>query len=249
VAEPIKVASLLQDKNVLITGASRRIGRAIAIAVAQNGGTVLLHYGKSREQAIRTAEELRKSGMKAHLLPADLSNAEQVIALIHRAFEHGPLYALINNASIFADLTLTNTNLDDWQRHQTINLTAPFLLSREFAVLKDSGDEGRIINLLDWRALRPGADHLPYTISKAGLVALTRSLALELAPSITVNGLALGAILPPSSGEASGDLLQLIPAKRWGTLEEVCEAVLFLLTGPSYITGEIIHIDGGRHLV
>ena len=110
-------------------------------------------------------------------------------------------------------------------------------------------ETGRIINLLDWRALRPGADHLPYTISKAGLVALTRSLAQALAPRISVNGLALGAILPPESGPAPGNILERVPAGRWADLHEVGQAAVFLLDGPSYITGEIIHIDGGRHLV
>ena len=130
-----------------------------------------------------------------------------------------------------------------------VNLSAPFLLSQRFAEAINPEAQGRIINILDWRALRPGADHLPYTISKAGLAALTRSLAIALAPNITVNGLAFGAILPPSDGGLTQDLLEFVPAKRWADLKEVDQALLFLLTGPSYINGEIIHLDGGRHLV
>jgi pteridine reductase len=103
--------------------------------------------------------------------------------------------------------------------------------------------------MLDWRALRPGPDHLPYTISKAALAALTRSLATALAPQITVNGLALGAILPPSDGANIGNILDNIPAHRWANLEEVGQALVFLLDGPTYVTGEILHVDGGRHLV
>jgi pteridine reductase len=130
-----------------------------------------------------------------------------------------------------------------------VNLTAPFLLCQAFARQMPSGEAGRIINILDWRALRPAADHLPYTISKAALAALTQSLAVALAPNISVNGLALGAILPPSFGESTACILSSVPADRWAKLDELTQALLFLLTGPAYITGEIIHLDGGRHLI
>jgi pteridine reductase len=130
-----------------------------------------------------------------------------------------------------------------------VNLTAPFLLSQAFASNVEPENHGRIVNILDWRALRPGADHFPYTISKAALTALTSSLAVALAPNITVNGLAFGAILPPSDGAETEKILENVPAGRWANLDEVGEALLFLLNGPSYITGEIIHLDGGRHLI
>jgi pteridine reductase len=114
--------------------------------------------------------------------------------------------------------------------------------------LKLAGKSGRILNILDWRALRPGKDHLPYTISKAGLAALTQSLAQAFAPHISVNGLALGAVLPPTDGSDTSWVEQVVPAGRWASLDEVNEALLFLLTGPDYITGEILHLDGGRHV-
>jgi len=117
------------------------------------------------------------------------------------------------------------------------------------AFAKQAADGARIVNILDWRALRPGADHFPYTISKSALAALTKSLAVALAPGITVNGLALGAILPPTNGKVNTEITKFIPAKRWSKENEVEEALLFLLTGPAYITGEILHVDGGRHLV
>jgi pteridine reductase len=116
--------------------------------------------------------------------------------------------------------------------------------------LSNAGIKGRIVNIVDWRALRPAADHFPYTISKAALVAMTKSLAVALAPRITVNGLALGAILPPTGNpSASEKIIENIPANRWSEANEVEDALLFLLTGPAYITGEIIHVDGGRHLI
>jgi pteridine reductase len=105
-----------------------------------------------------------------------------------------------------------------------------------------------MITMLDWRALRPGADHFPYTITKAALAAMTRSMADALAPRITVNGLALGAILPPADGSPTDWVDTEVPARRWATLDELAQAFLFLLDGPAYITGEILHLDGGRHL-
>ena len=142
---------------------------------------------------------------------------------------------------------MEKTSLQDWERHVAINLTAPFLLSQAFA--KQAPDGARIVNILDWRALRPGADHFPYTISKSALAALTKSLAVALAPNISVNGLALGAVLPPTDGNINPEITKSIPAKRWSKEYEVEEALLLLLTGPAYITGEILHVDGGRHLV
>ncbi len=130
-----------------------------------------------------------------------------------------------------------------------LNLEAPFLLSQIFATQVPPDGEGRIVNLLDWRALRPAADHFAYTVSKAALAGMTQALAAALAPRISVNGLALGAILPPSDQPAPSDILKTVPAGRWGELPEVESALLFLLAGPAYITGEIIHVDGGRHLI
>ncbi|MCX8061875.1 MAG: SDR family oxidoreductase [Anaerolineales bacterium] len=243
----------MQNQNVLITGAGRRIGRELALAAAQAGANVALHYYTSAEGAEQTAQEIRSLGRKAITLCADLAQVEQLPTLIEMAERGlGSLTALVNNASIFEPLDWESTTLADWERNLRINLTAPFILSQAFARCLAPGASGRIINLLDWRALRPGADHLPYTISKAALAALTRSLAQALAPQITVNGLALGAILPPADQNAQKSISQIlvnVPAARWGTPEEVTAAFVFLLYGPPYITGEILHVDGGRHLV
>ena len=129
----------------------------------------------------------------------------------------GPIYALINSAAIFEPISMQETTLADWERHIAVNLTAPFLLSQGFARQIEKNGTGRIVNILDWRALRPGADHFPYSISKAALAALTKSLAISLAPNITVNGLALGAILQPIDKQANSDILKSVPAGRWGS--------------------------------
>jgi pteridine reductase len=239
----------LKGKTVLITGAAKRIGRSLSLAVAQAGADVIIHYGNSRSDAESARMEIESLGRKAFLLQADLADAEQVANLMPRAREHGPIFALVNNAAIFEPLNWENSSMDDMNRHLMVNLMVPFLLSQAFARSLSPGDSGRIVNMLDWRALRPGPDHLPYTISKSALAALTRSLAVALAPQITVNGLALGAILPPSDGAMTGNILDNVPVHRWSTLEEVGQALVFLLDGASYVTGEILHVDGGRHLV
>jgi len=246
----------LTGKTILITGAARRLGRLFALACGHAGANVIIHHGHSPDEAESLKEELASFGAQAWVLAADFSHPESASQLIERANEINPLYGLVNSASIFESLTVHDTTLEDWNRHLNINLTTPFLLSQAFAkhiaqaaVL--GGDvRGRIVNILDWRALRPGADHFPYTVTKSALAAMTKSLAIALAPNITVNGLALGAILPPADNlSASEKVIEAVPAQRWSDEGEAEEALLFLLSGPAYITGEIIHVDGGRHLV
>jgi len=237
----------LNDKTILITGAAKRVGRIFALACARAGANVVIHHAHSKEQAESVREEIVGLGLKAWVHQAnlnDLSQAESLIPLVNR---FTPLHGLVNSAAIFESLSLETTSLDDWQRHLQINLTAPFLLSQAFARQAQAG--ARIVNILDWRALRPGADHFPYTISKAALASMTKSLAVALSPTITVNGLALGAILPPANGNDDAEIIKNVPLQRWANESEVEDALLFLLTCPPYITGEIIHLDGGRHLI
>ena len=222
----------------------------MALTAAQAGANIVVHHAHSPAEAQAVCAEARKFGVSAHAVTADLNDFGQASSLISAALCFGPLDIIINNAAIFEPLKPLDTSLNDWLRHLNTNLTAPFIISRTFATSLAEGKEGRIVNILDWRALRPGPDHFPYTVSKAGLAAMTQSLAAALAPRILVNGLALGAVLPPSDHpEASDEVLQSVPAGRWATLDEVGQALLFLLCGPAYITGEIIHLDGGRHLI
>lgn len=241
-------SSSLQGKRVLVTGGARRVGRMLSLAAASLGAEVLIHHGHSPEAAAETARLVKAAGGHARVLRADLGDPAQVDALMAQALAEGPLFALVNSAAIFEPLDWAHTDRAAWARHMRINLEAPFFLSQAFARALPPDTHGRIVNILDWRALRPGADHLPYTVSKAALAALTRSLALALAPRITVNGIALGAVLPPADGSGKG-VLRHVPAGRQAEAEEVAETLRFLLTGPAYVTGEIIHLDGGRHLV
>ena len=237
----------LQNRAILITGAAKRVGRIFALACARAGADVVIHHGHSDIEAEQVSDEIKGLGRNAWIFKADLSDSSQAQRLIGQINESTPLHGLVNSAAIFESLSLEQTTIQEWEKHMTINLTAPFLLSQSFARQAKAG--GRIVNILDWRALRPGADHFPYTVSKASLAAMTKSMAVALAPEITVNGLALGAILPPSDGARNPDILKNVPLKRWANQDELERALIFLLTSPDYVTGEIIHLDGGRHLV
>ena len=237
----------LDGKVVLITGAARRLGRVFALACARAGADLVIHHSQSDEEADTLREEIVALGKRAWIFQADFNDPSQAGSLVARINQSTPLHGLVNNAAIFESLSFEETSPEDWQKHMQINLTTPFLVSQAFA--KQSQPGGRIANILDWRALRPDAEHFPYSISKAGLAAMTHSMAIALAPNVIVNGLALGAILSPSNARINPDLLKNVPLKRWAEQSEVEQALLFLLTCPAYITGEIIHVDGGRHLV
>ena len=237
----------LDGKTILVTGAARRVGRMLALACARAGADVVIHHAHSEDEAESLRSEITGMGHKGWIFKADLDDSSQAQGLIPLINKSTLLHGLVNSAAIFESLSLDDTSLDDWQRHLQVNLTAPFLLSQSFA--RQAQVDARIVNILDWRALRPGADHFPYTISKAALAALTKSLAVTLAPKIIVNGLALGAVLPPADGNKNPDIVKNVPMKRWAGENEVDDALVFLLTCPPYITGEILHVDGGRHLV
>jgi len=239
----------LDGKTVFVTGAARRIGRALALASAEAGADVIVHYRTSQQEAEAVRREIEAMGRRAWALQADLSQAEQAVRCTERAFQLAPVYGLVNSAAIFGEGRLLNTTQADWHAHLAVNLTAPFLLTQTFARLLGTDRTGRVVNLLDWRATRPGPDHFAYTVSKAALAAMTRSLAQALAPNVSVNGLALGAFLPPEGHVRDPEIAKIVPVGRWGEPEEAGDALVFLLAGPAYITGEIIYLDGGRHLL
>lgn len=239
----------LAGNTILITGGARRLGKVMALAAARCGADVIVHHAHSTVDAEDVAAQIRSLGRKVWILKADLSDQEQTQKLMQSAFSLAPLTALINSAAVFKPVDLAHTTIQDWTEHIQINLTTPFILGQAFAAQFKGEQPGRIINILDWRALRPGKDHFPYTISKSGLAAMTSSMALSLAPGIIVNGIALGAILPPGDEDFSSALIKNVPMQRWCKLEELEELIVWLLSSPAYITGEIIHLDGGRHLV
>lgn len=240
----------LSGRNTLITGAGVRIGRAIALGLARSGSNLAIHYRSSDEEAQETARAARDYGVETALVQADLANPLRAADVLQRAAaELGPIDYLVNNAAVFGDETLANMGWRSWERHMSINLASPVFLAQAFGQMIGAR-KGAILNMLDWRAFRPGPDHFPYSVSKAALAAATKALAQALAPAVRVNGLALGAILPPlGTDEGPPGLIDQIPLGRWGELEEVVDSALFLLAGPEYLTGAILSLDGGRHLV
>jgi pteridine reductase len=239
----------LAGKSVLITGAAVRIGRALALAVAARGARVIIHYNTSLAPAETLVREIQDADGEAIAVQADLRDIAHLPAIVDagvRAF--GSVDVLINSASIFMPGGLGDTTEAQWDDHFDINLKAPFFLCQTFAARLD-GHKGHIINLADWRALRPGKGYMAYTLTKAALVTMTQSLALALAPDVQVNAIAPGAILPPpGEGDDYFDrLIPRIPAGRAGSPKDIVRAVLFLLDS-DFVTGDVIHVTGGEHL-
>jgi pteridine reductase len=237
----------MKGKTVLITGASRRIGRALSYGCAREGINIVLHYHTSRKEAEEVAALVEECGVTSFLFQADLSVPEQTEELFRKANKAaGNIDILINNASLFMKDTLTTFTPEVLSTHIAVNACAPLILSRQLAALNRGG---KIINLLDARITGYDDQHAAYHLSKRMLADLTRMMAIEFAPHIAVNGVAPGLILPPP-GEDQGFLKTMAgtnPLNTHGTPDDITDAVLFLLRS-SFITGQIIYVDGGRHL-
>ena len=235
----------------LVTGGGKRVGKAIALALARAGWNVAVHYDRSREAAEATAAEIRGLGVRAAALQADLADAEASRALVPRAAAAlGPLSCLVNNASIFEMDKIDSVSAESWDRHQNINLRAPLLLSQAFAAqLPAEAAEGAIVNLLDQRIWRLTPYFLSYTVSKTGLWTLTRTLAMALAPRIRVNGIGPGPTLQSErqTPEQFARQQALTPLGRGAAPEEIAAAVLFILSARA-MTGQMLALDGGQHL-
>lgn len=240
----------LQNKNVLVTGAARRIGRATALAFAERGANVIVHYNQSQSPAEQTRDEIRELGVQSYTTQADLYDADQVKHLLTSAREQlDPIRVLVNNASVFDHVSFGDTGPEHWNHNQQVNLSAPVQLMRQFS-RQNNLEEGRIINLLDWRAEQPQSAQFAYSVSKSGLASATKAAAQELGPDITVNGVAPGPILPPDGAdeEELAHVIADLPAGRWGDVDDVVQSILFFATSSNFITGDILHVDGGRHL-
>lgn len=236
----------------LITGAGRRVGAVIARTLHAAGYDVALHYRHSIDQARTLADDLEQQRAGSTLLlQAELAELSHLPAMIEQLLAHyGRLDALINNASAFYSTPLGSATPQQWDELFASNAQAPFFLSQA-AIPSLRKSCGGIINLLDIYAERPLADHPLYCMAKAALMAMTRSLALDLGPDIRVNGVAPGAVLWPSDGKGSNDkqaMIQRTPLQRAGTPDDVAGAVLWLLRDAPFVTGQIIRVDGGRTL-
>ncbi len=236
--------------TALVTGAGKRIGRAIALALAEDGYDIAVHYGRSRDEAEETVAAITKKSRRAVAISADLAREAETQALIDQAAAKlGPLTCLINNASLFErDEALTVTR-ESWDAHLETNLRAPFVLMQEFARQLPERTSGAIINLLDERVWNLTPHFVSYTLAKAGLWTLTQVMAMALAPKIRVNAIGPGPTLPSprQSAEQFARQQASVPLQRGAAPEEIAAAVRFILAAPA-MTGQMIALDGGQHL-
>jgi pteridine reductase len=239
-------------KNVLITGAAKRIGAACARLLHSEGCNVFLHYRSSRAEAQQLCDELNQQRPdSAKLIQADLLNMAELEAVARNAGRvWGGIDVLVNNASSFYPTAVSDVTEQQWDELLGSNLKVPFFLSKALAkTLADN--KGCIVNIVDIHAERGLSGYPVYSISKAGLAAMTRVLAKELGPAVRVNGVAPGAILWPDndlSESAKLEILQRVMLKRSGEPTDIAKAVLFLVKDADYITGQILTVDGGRTL-
>jgi NAD(P)-dependent dehydrogenase (short-subunit alcohol dehydrogenase family) len=234
----------------LVTGAGRRLGRAIALELAARGRPVAVHYNASDEDATAVVREIEMAGGTAAAVAADLREDGDIAGLVSRAAGAvGPITCLINNASVFEHDRLDTATPESWDLHIAVNLRAPFFLIQAFAAALPEDTEGNVINMLDERVLNLTPYFASYTVSKMGLWTLTKTLALELAPRIRVNGIGPGPTLPSAhqSNEQFRRQWQMMPLARQVMPEEIARTVSFILDTPS-MTGQMIALDGGQHL-
>jgi pteridine reductase len=237
----------IRGRTALVTGAGKRVGRAIAVALAENGAHVVVHYNRSADEAAELARDLSARGVNVWTLQADLADEAQAAGLVPRAIERaGGLDILVNSASIFPRTRMAEVTWASLEENLRVNAWAPLLLSRAFA---EHAKSGHIVNLLDSKITGSSETHVTYLLSKQMLAFLTRQLAASLAPNVTVNAVAPGLILPPDDApEGYGQrLVPTVPMARMGTPEDVAEAVVYLVSS-RFVTGQVIFVDGGWHL-
>jgi pteridine reductase len=241
----------LKGKVALVTGAGRRVGRAIALELAAHGATVAAHYRSSQAEADAVVAEIAAHAGKAQTLRANLEHVaeiEQMVSEILGSF--GRIDILVNSASVFAPTPLAEITERDWDANLDTNLKGPFFLSKFAGAAMRRQGAGKIINLGDWAGIRPYKDYLPYSVSKSGLIGLTKALAKELAPQVQVNCIALGMVMPPENytKEEVERLVSRTPTKKIGTPEDVARAVVFFCE-TDFATGSVLTLEGGRLLV
>ena len=241
----------LSDSTALVTGGARRVGKAIALALARAGVRVAFTYHTSIDQAQAAVAEIEQAGGQAaayHCDQRDLAAIDRLFAQLRHEYDR--LDILVNSAAIMERRPLLDITADDWARVINTNLRGPFFMAQAAAKwMREIGQGGNIVNIADLSALYPWPSYLTHTVSKSGVVALTRTLALALAPLIRVNAVVPGTVLKPDDWDAErwDKLLSALPMQRGGSVEDVAEAVLFCIRS-EFMTGQLVVLDGGRSL-
>lgn len=242
----------LSGKTALVTGGGIRLGRAFALALAEEGVHLAIHYHRSNEKAEETAAMARAKGVDAITVQADFNNPDSVRTVfptLHQSYDAVDI--LINNAAIYLRGKGLETQQEDWEQQFRINLQAPFILTQAFAQQLPDSHPGRILNITDAQLIQHYPGHFAYRLTKAALIEMTYMFALELAPHITVNALALGIMLPLAGKEDEVDLQKVgearIPLQRAGSPEIAAENALHLIKS-DFTTGAVLRVDGGEYL-
>src|SRR5271170_4999280 len=241
----------LKGKVALVTGAGKRVGRTIALKMAERGAAAAIHYRSSRAEAEEGVKLITAAGGRAQAFAADLESVAEIERMVGEVIAAlGRIDILVNCASVFYRKPIEELTEHDWDVNLNTNLKAPFFLSKFAGAAMRRQGAGKIVNIGDWAGIRPYNNYLPYTVSKAGLIGLTRALAKALAPEVQVNCVALGPVMPPEeySGEENARLAARTLTKRLGSPEDVARAVMFLCEGTDFATGATLVLDGGRLL-
>ncbi len=240
---------ILQSRVALVTSGAKRVGQAIAVTLAKSGADLVISYRSSASEARATIQSLQRHNTRALAIHADLTNSNDVKRLMERIRHHfGRLDVLVNSAANFIRTPFSTLTEHDWDLALDTNLKGPFLCALYASRLMRQHGGGKIINIADWAGVRPYRDYLPYCVSKAGVIGLTKALAKELAPTIQVNTIAPGAVMAPSemSAAARARVAKQVPLKRWGSPQDIANTVKFLIEGTDFMTGSTIFVDGGQ---
>lgn len=236
-------------KIALVTGAARRVGRSIALALAERDAHVVITYHRSQAEAQQTLQAIEARGVQGMAIQSDITRGADVRATVREVIDRfGRIDILVNNASNYYKTPFATLTEEQWDDLVDTNLKGTFLMAKRVGDEMLKAGAGKIINLADWAGFRPYKDYLPYCVAKAGVIALTKGLAKTLAPNIQVNAVAPGPVmLPEDFTEAERDaVIRATPLRRVGSPTDVAQAVLFLIEGPDFITGTTLVVDGGR---
>lgn len=239
----------LSGRVALVTGAGKRLGRVVALRLAREGADVAIHYGKSAAEAAEVVAEIERLGQRAAAFPAELTDIAAIRKLVADMVAHfGRLDILVNSAANFLETKFAETTEAEWDASLDTNLRAPFFCAQAAGPHLAKSGSGVIINFADIGGLIGWREFLPHSISKAGIILMTRVLAKELAPRVRVNALAPGTVtMPGDPPEWEKDFIERAPLKRSGRPDEIADAVMFLI-GAEFVTGHVLVIDGGRTL-